>query len=154
MLIRHARAADLDAAAVLWYERMSMLRESAPWIELAPNAIDRWRCEAASWITDEACAFYIAEVDDRIIGLVVAAAHESHPGLDPARCGILLELAVDLHHPHSGLSGRLIEAVKTWMKSNDLSVLDVCAPASYPVEDAFWRAQGAAMRAHQYRLRL
>lgn len=154
MLIRRAGAADLDAAAALWYERMAMLRESASWIEFAPDAIDRWRCQAASWIADEACVFYVAEADDRVIGLAVAAARESRPGLNPGRIGILLELAVDLHHPHRGLSGRLIEAVKTWMQSNDLSVLDVCAPASYPVEDAFWRAQGAALRARLYRLRL
>lgn len=154
MLIRRARAADLEAAAEIWHERMAMLRESASWIVFAPQAIDRWRCQAASWITDETCAFFVAEADNRVIGLAVAAARESSPGLYPARCGVLLELAVDLHHPHSGLSGGLIEAAKAWLRSEGVKALDVCAPASYPVEDAFWRAQGAALTARQYRLQL
>ena len=154
MLIRRARAADLEAAAALWYERMAMLRESASWIDFAPDAIDRWRNSAASWIDDDACAFFVAEADGRIIGLAVAAARESSPGLCPGRSGLLMELAVDLHHPHSGLSGRLVEAAKSWLRSNDIRALDVRAPANYPVEDAFWLAQGAELRARQYRLRL
>ena len=154
MLIRSARAADLEAAAALWYERMAMLRESASWVELAPDAIDRWRSCAACWIDDETRAFFVAEADGRIIGLAVAAAREGSPGLNPARSGILLELAVDLHQPYYGLSGRLIEAAKSWLRSIGVSALEVCAPANYPVEDAFWRAQGAALRARQYRLQL
>ena len=146
--------ADLEAAAALWYERMAMLRESARWIELAPDAIDRWCSRAENWIDDDDCAVYIAEAHGQIIGLAVVAANEGKPGLCPGRRGVLMELAVDLHHPHSGLSARLIEAAKSWLRSVGVSVLDVCAPASYPVEDAFWRAQGAALSARQYRLRL
>lgn len=154
MMIRRARASDLEAAAALWYERMAMLRESASWIEFAPDAIDRWRYRAVNWINDDNCAVYIAEAHGQIIGLAVVAASEGNPGLCPGRRGVLMELAVDLHHPHSGLSGRLIEAAKSWLRSKNVSVLDVCAPASYPVEDAFWRAQGAALSARLYRLHL
>ncbi len=154
MQIRPARAADLDAAAELWCERMAMLRESASWIEFAPDAIDRWRLGAANWIEDEDIAFQIADLDGQIVGLAVVAAREGRPGLFPERIGVLLELAVDLHHPHSGLSGRLIEAAKAWLRSKGVSVLDVCAPANYPVEDAFWRAQGARLSARRYKLQL
>lgn len=154
MEIRRARAADLEASATLWYERMAMLRESASWIEFAPDAMDRWRKRAKNWIDDADHAFYVAEADGQIIGMAVVAASEGKPGLYPDRVGVLMQLAVDLHYPHSGLSGRLFEAAKSWLLSNDISVLDICAPATYPVEDAFWRAQGAALNALQYRLRL
>ena len=154
MEIRRARMADLEAAAALWYERLAMLRESASWIEFAPDAIDRWQVRAANWIGADDCAFYIAEADGRLIGLAVVSATEGRPGLCPQRGGILHELAVDLHHPHSGLSGRLLEAAVAWLRFQGISVLDVSAPASYPVEDAFWRAQGADFCARQYRLQL
>lgn len=154
MEIRCARAADLEAAAELWYERMAMLRESARWIEFAPDAIDCWRNRAVNWIEDDDCAFFVAETHGKIIGLTVVTASEGSPGLYPDRVGILMELAVDLHHPHSGLSGRLIESARTWLLSKDVSVLDVCAPVSYPVEDLFWRAQGATLSVRQYRLQL
>lgn len=154
MEIRRARMADLEAAAALWYERLAMLRESASWIEFAPDAIDRWRVRAANWIDADDFAFYIAEADGQIIGLAVVSVTEGKPGLRPARGGLLHELAVDLHHPHSGLSGRLLEAAKAWLRSKGITVLDVCAPASYPVEEAFWRAQGAGLRERQYRLQL
>ena len=72
----------------------------------------------------------------------------------PARIGVLLELAVDLHHPHSWSQRRLLEVAKSWLRSRDIAILEVAAPANYPVEDAFWRAQGAVLSARNYRLRL
>ena len=154
MEIRRARVDDLEAAAALWYERMAMLRESASWVEFAPDAIDRWRVRAKDWINDPDCAFFVAEADGRIVGMAVVTTSEGNPGLYPERSGVLMQLAVDLHQPHSGLSGRLFEAAKTWLRSKGVSNLKVCAPANYPVEDAFWRAQGATLSARQYRLRL
>jgi len=154
MEIRRARADDLEAAAALWFERMAMLRESASWLEFAPDAIDRWRIHAVQWIDDEDCAFFVAEAAGRIAGMAVVTSSEGKPGLQPERSGVLMQLAVDLHQPHSGLSGRLLAAAKTWLRTKGVSVLEICAPASYPVEDAFWRAQGAALSARQYRLRL
>ncbi len=154
MKIRRAQAADLDAAAELWYQRMAMLRESASWIKFAPDAIDSWRRRALIWIDDAEVAFHVAEADGRIIGLAVVAGKAGEPGLCPERIGVLLELAVDLHQPHSGLSGCLIEAAESWLRSRDITILEIAAPASYPVEDAFWRAQGAALSARNYRLRI
>ncbi len=154
MKIRRARLADLEAAASLWYERMAMLRESASWVEFAPDTMDRWRVRAKDWIDNADCAFFVAEADGRIVGMAVVTVSEGNPGLNPERSGVLMQLAVDLHQPHSGLSGRLIVAAKSWLLSKGVSVLDVWAPASYPVEDAFWRAQGATLSARHYRLRL
>lgn len=154
MKIRRARVADLEAAAELWYQRMAMLRESASWIKFAPDAIDSWSRRAMMWLDDAEVAFHVAEADERIIGLAVVADKEAEPGLRPARIGVLLEIAVDLHHPHTGLSGRLLEVAKSWLRSRDIAILEIAAPANYPVEDAFWRAQDAVLSARNYRLRL
>lgn len=154
MKIRRAREPDIEAAAVLWYERMALLRESASWIEFAPDAMNRWRQRAERWLEDAECAFFVAEADGQIAGLAVVTTREGDPGVSPERNGVLMQLAVDLHHAHSGLSGRLVEAAKCWLLLKDVSVLDICAPACYPVEDAFWRAQGATLSALEYRLRL
>lgn len=154
MEIRPAQAGDLQAAAELWYQRMAMLRENSSWIEFAPEAIDRWRSRAMVWIDAVEFGFYIAESGGRIVGLALVTAKAAQPGLHPERIGVLAELAVDLHQARSGLSGRLIEAAKAWLRARDIAVLDVDAPANYAVEDAFWRAQGAALTARSYRLRL
>ena len=154
MEIRRAQAADLEAAAALWHERMALLREAGSGFELADDAVDRWRRRAASWVADAEFAFYIAEADGEIVGLVVVTTQAGKAGRWPERSGLLLELAVDLHQALSGLSGRLLAAATAWLRSRDIAVLEIQAPANYPVEDAFWRAQGAALSARQYRLRL
>ena len=154
MRIRRARPDDLDAAAMLWVERMALLRETASGFSLAPDAADRWRQRAKRWINHADVAFFIAEADAQVVGLAVVTKRESTPGLSPERFGVMLQLAVDLHKPHSGLIGRLIEAAKAWLLSCDIRVLTVNAPAGYPVEDAFWRAQGARLSALEYRLNL
>lgn len=154
MEIRRAQAPDLAAAATLWYERMALLRESEPGLELAPDASDHWLGRAKTWINDADYAFLVAVADGRIIGLAVVTTCDGLPGLMPDRKGVLMQLAVDLHHQHGGLPGRLIKAAKAWLRSCDVSVLQVDAPVNYPVEDVFWRAQGASLCGRQYRLRL
>ena len=154
MNVRRARAADLEAAALLWYERMALLRESDAGIELAPDSIERWRNQAWHWLNDAEFGFFVVEMEAQIVGLAVATVKAGSPGHDPDCKGVLLELAIDLHQAHSGLGGLMIGRVTSWLRSRHATVLDIESPANYPVEDAFWRAQGVALRARQYRLRL
>lgn len=154
MKIRPAQLTDLETAAALWYQRVALLRESGNGVNLAPNAIEQWRNCAHGWVSGAEFAFYVAESDEGIVGLVVATTKHAQAGLYPERAGVLLELVVDLHQAHNSLSGRLIAAAKSWLRVKGIAVLEIQCPANYPVEDAFWRAHGASLSARNYRLRI
>ena len=154
MRIRMASQTDLEMAAQLWYERIALLRESGANIALAPDAIDAWRQRARNWIGDGEYAFFIAEMNGTVIGLIVVTVIAGQPGLLPDHIGTIMELAVDLHQPHRGLSMALLGQAKAWLKSREVETLEIQAPAHYPVEDAFWRAQGVQLSSRKYRLQI
>ena len=154
MQIRLAEKSDLPAAAVLWYERLALLQQIDPGIELLPNAVEDWHCRAASWVSDAEAAFFVAEEDGNLIGFAAVKLAKVHAGPHPSRLGILLGMAVDLHAAHRGLSGSLLDRAKQWLSTRHVDCLEIDAPSQYAVEAAFWHAQGAELRSNKYWLQL
>lgn len=154
MQIRPAESSDLEPASQLWFERINLLQQSDWHIQLAPNAIEEWRSIARCWIADERVRFLVALRDDMLIGLVAVEIAPGEPGLHPQRRGLLLDMVVDLHATHPGLSEQLLDQAKRWLSANEVTQLEVDVPARYPVEAAFWRAQGAELRFERRWLRI
>lgn len=149
MRIRLAEASDISAAAQLWFDRVTLLQQTDPGIQLLPDARAQWSAAAASWISEERTRFLVAEDKGRLIGFSVVRIAAGRPGLKPPCRGIMLEMALDLHETHRGLSEQLLERVKRWLAEMGATQLEIEAPARYPVEAAYWRAQGGAPRAER-----
>lgn len=154
MRIRSANETDLAAAAQLWFERMSLLRESDPNLRLAPMAVSLWRERATGWMHDPDCGFFVATSESDVAGLLVVGAKDNLPWLLPARIGRLIEMTLDLHQSRGGLSRALLERAIDWLRARDIAVLEIQPWSRYPVEEAFWRAQGARQRASKFWLKL
>ncbi len=154
MRIRSAKETDLSAAAQLWFERMSLLRESDPNLRLAPKAVALWQERAMGWIHDRDRAFYVAIADAEVTGFLVVGAKDNPPWLLPARVGRLVEMALDLHQSRRGQSRALLERAADWLRARDIAILEIQSWSCYPVEEAFWRAQGAKLRRSGFWLKL
>ena len=154
MRIRLAVPSDLPAAAGLWHDRVALLQQSDSSIRLLPEAADKWRAAAESWIASENTLFVVAEAEGELRGFAAAEVVANRPGLHPARVGALLEMALDLHSVHSGLSERLLAPVRCWLESRGIHHLEIDAPARCPVEEAFWRARRASIRSNKFWLEL
>ena len=154
MKIRRAETADLEAASQLWFDRINLLQQTDPNIRLLPAAKEAWRSTARSWIADEKVHFLASEKGEHLIGLIAVGLVEGMPGLHPQRKGVLLDMAVDLHEAHRGSSEQLLERAKCWLSAKNVTQLEIDVPARYPVEVAFWRAQGARLRSERHWLRI
>lgn len=154
MWIRLAKSSDMPAAAQLWFDRIALLQQTDPGIKLLPDARAEWSAVAESWTNDEQARFYVAERRRRLVGFIVVRIAAGRPGLQPQRRGFLLEMAVDLHETHRGLSDQLLARAKGWLAAMDVTRLEVDAPARYPVEAAFWRGQGGIVCCERLRLRI
>ena len=154
MRIRRVKQTDLPGAARLWFERIAFLRESDANILLAPDASRLWRKQAQHWIDESDCAFFVAESDGELAGFVVVRTKENRAWLHPPRVGEIVEMVLDLHRPYRGSSSALLERVAAWLRSQNIEVLEVEPNAYYPVEDAFWRAQGGRLRSRRFWLKL
>jgi len=150
MNIRLAQESDLAAAAALWYERIALLRQTDAYFTPLPNAMQVWKQQAAAWLADSRAAFFVAESDAALVGFVIVAMSDGLPGLQPQQLGRVMDMGLDLHQSHPGLGGNLLARAKSWLKGQGIQVMAVDLSARYPVEEAFWRSQGAKLRFHTY----
>ncbi len=154
MQIRLARLSDLPAAAELWFDRINLLQQADRRIKLLPDARGNWSTAAACWISDERTSFWVAERDGALLGFAVVRLASGVPGLQPQQRGVLLEMVIDLHETHRGLADLLLERARRWLSASGAGEIEVDVPARYPVEAAFWRAQGATACSERFRLPL
>jgi GNAT superfamily N-acetyltransferase len=154
MIIRPAETADLEAATQLWFDRIHLLQQTDSHIQLLPAAEDAWRSKARSWIADDKVLFLVSAKCERLFGMIAVDVVEGRPGLHPQRRGVVLDMAVDLHETHRGASEQLLERAKNWLSAQNVTQLEIDVPARYPVEAAFWRAQGARLRFERHWLRI
>ena len=154
MQIRPAVASDLPAATQLWFDRITLLQQTDLRIALLPDARRDWRETALNWIADKRILFLVAENKEELVGFAAVKIGPGQPGLHPKQLGILLEMAVDMHETHRGLSDQLLSRAKRWLASAGVTQLEVDVPARYPVEAAYWRARGATACSERLWLRL
>ena len=154
MRIRRATANDLPAASQLWMERIFLLRESDSLLRPRADAREAWLCAAREWLESERCAVFVAEGEGALAGFVAVGVCAGDIGMQPQCIGRLLGMALDLHAPHPALGSRLLERASDWLRGRGISTLAVDAPAAYPLENAFWRGQGAKQREQRFWLPL
>ena len=154
MRIRQAKAPDVEASAQLWFERMALLQETDARTLLTADAIHAWRRLARQWIVDDSHGFFVAENRGELVGLLVITTKANLPWLSPPRIGEIVSMVLDLHHPQPGLGRALLERAYEWCRAQSLTLLEVDALAHYPVEEAFWRAQGGQQRSYKFWLQL
>lgn len=154
MEIRPAESSDLESASQLWFERINLLQQTDGQIKHLPDAKEAWRSHARRWIADEMVHFLVSAKSENLIGLIAVRVVDGMPGLRPQRKGLLLDMVIDLHATHPGLSERLLNQAKRWLSAQKVTQLEVDVPARYPVEEAFWRAQGAELRFERRWLRI
>lgn len=150
MNIRIAQQSDIASATFLWFERIALLQQTDTYFTPLDDASQVWQAEATKWLQDDDVIFYVAEQDSHLLGYIVVSIIAGPVGLRPKRIGTILDMSLDLHHAHSGLGGQLINEVKLWLADNNTRVLTVSLPARYPVEEAFWRSQGAKLRFNEF----
>ena len=153
MHVRRADAGDLDAAAKLWQERAALIQQSdaLPQTLLSPET---WRDAAMRWLDASDTACFVACDGCALRGFIIVSLADTTPGNREARRGRMVDMALDLHQAHPGLASSLLNAARDWLTARGANMLTVDAPAQYPVEIAFWQAQGARPRFTQYWLPL
>ena len=154
MNIRLAEESDLEKAAELWAERAALLQQSGPFHLTVPDGSAKWKSAAKSWLTDDSFVFHVAVEGSALAGYAVATVCYGLPGLVPSQVGRVVDMAVDLHRAQRGLAASLLDATRSWLAARQISVLTIDVPVAYPVEEAFWRAQGARPRFNQHWLTL
>lgn len=142
--VRPARSGDLPALAALWLEKMVLLAQADARLGLLADAETQWQQQAERWLNDARCALLVALEEQQIAGFIVGWVQALPPGVQPAQIGVITELALEMHRYQQGIARALVEALRQWFREQGISAHTVLLPQRQALEQAFWRAQGAA----------
>jgi GNAT superfamily N-acetyltransferase len=141
--IRLAYPNDLPALADLWLDQAVLLAQTDPRFVLASDAAAQWSASAARWITNAHCRLLIAE-ESEIVGFIIGWMYAMPPGILPAHIGIVTELVLDMHDYQQGIARALMSELRAWFRKQGIDQIAALVPHRHPVQQAFWRSQGAA----------
>jgi len=140
---RPATPDDLIALAELWYENRVLQQQSDSRLTLVASAKTSWIEEASRWLTNPRCAICVALRSGIPLGYLVVWLQDMPPGVVPKCVGFVADMAVDLHTSSGGAGQSLLNAARDWLKQQNIENVMVAVPHRQPVQQAFWRGQGA-----------
>jgi GNAT superfamily N-acetyltransferase len=141
--VRVATPNDLIGLADMWCENRVIQQQSDARVTLLPGAKARWIAEAAAWLNDVRCSIWVANRGAALSGYLIAWLQDMPPGVQPNRVGCITDMAVDPHVPSAGATQHLLNAARAWFKEQGIENLIATVPHRQPVQQAFWRGQGA-----------
>ncbi|MCB9452069.1 MAG: GNAT family N-acetyltransferase [Anaerolineaceae bacterium] len=144
IIIRLATQADLPDVAALWVEKIILLQQLDARFRLQPDAESRFSQTAAAWLEAPDTRLLVAIRDGLVAGFVTAQIQANWPGLQPEKLGAVTHLAIDSHGQPGGIGRLLLDAVREWFTQVGIQQMIVHVPQRFAIEQAFWRASGAA----------
>jgi len=142
--VRAATLTDLPELTRLWHEKMVIQGQFDRRFTLMPDADARWAAAASNWLVDPDCGIFTAEGGTQLLGYGIGWLRPTLPGLLPDQIGYITDMSVDAHGHQGGLGRLLLSALREWFAQRDIHQIVAYVPHREAVEQAFWRAQGAA----------
>ncbi len=141
--VRFAISNDLIDLADIWYENRAIQQQSDVRVTLISGAKAKWMADATLWLSNTRCSMWVASRSGNLSGYLVAWLQEMPPGVQPDYVGCITDIAVDPHNPTGGASQSLLNAARDWFLEQGVKNLIASVPHRQPVQQAFWRGQGA-----------
>ena len=116
LTIRAAVASDHDDLCALFDEGDALHRETLPRVFQKPEGAVRSRDYVLGLIADEAAGFFVAQVGDRLVGLICVMIREAPelPIFVPRRYAVVDNLAVKDEFRRAGIGRALMETAHEW----------------------------------------
>jgi len=114
--IREAVASDYESLCVLFDEGDALHRENLPWIFQKPRGAVRERDYVLGLIADEAVGFFVAQVGDRLAGLICVMIREAPevPIFARRRYAMIDNVVVEEKFRRAGIGRALVEKAHEW----------------------------------------
>lgn len=141
--VRRARREDQERVADLWKAFLEEQTALDGRLQMADDALERFRNDFPVWLSDETQRVFVAEQGGEVLGF--AAAHRSGP--PPIYTEVsevyIDELYVAREARGKGLGRQLAAAVRHWAERLRADRLRLTTLAANESGRAFWERQGA-----------
>lgn len=150
MEVRRARAGDATALLELWFELSADGRRADDRYEIAGDAAETICAVVGGWCAGEQPA-WVAEIDDGIVGFIVARWAPAHPVLRHPATLVITDAYVVERHRRRAVGHRLVEEVRTFAAARQCGRLEVGTLARDHRAVGFWRSFGLTTGASRSR---
>ncbi|MEM1055965.1 MAG: GNAT family N-acetyltransferase [Bacteroidota bacterium] len=142
-LIRKARRADRDGALALWHLLQEEHEAKDSRYRISEDAASRWSTDFRSWTRAHTSSVWVAEADDRLVGLLTAHLVEPAPVYAGLPFVFVGEIVVTPDWRGHGVAGRMLGAAREWGLQLGAGDLRAGVLATNPAGRRFWERQGA-----------
>ncbi len=141
--VRLGRATDLPAVGDLWAELIDFHITRDRRFLTARNARESFvRHLSGTILRSPDHAVFVAEVDGRIAGFLVAKVEYGGPIFLNPNFGYITDACVDEAFRRQGIGHHLFGAAKSWFRARGLTNIRVSVATENPVACSFWRDLG------------
>lgn len=141
-IIRKARQADRDGALALWRLLQDEHEAHDPRYRVSDDAEARWLTDFRDWTRAHSSGAWVAEADDRLVGLLTAHLAEPAPVYRGAPFVFVGEIVVAPEWRGRGVARRLLNAAREWGRQVGATELRAGVLATNPGGRTFWERQG------------
>lgn len=141
LIIREAIGSDYEALCDLFDQADTFHRNFLPQIFRKPEGFSRDRDYVDNLLTDVNVGFFVAEIDQRLVGLVCCFIRETPeiPILVPRKYLYIDNLVVDVSHRRQGVGTALLDKARRWAVQNGI----------YEIELNVWQFNDEAIRLYE-----
>ena len=143
--VRPGTKHDMPAMLRLWREMMDFHATVEPRFRPAssPAGEQAWErfLNESIWGSKD-WGVFVAELDGQLVGHIMGMLRERVAVFEPERFGYVTDIVVDPTVRRGGIGQALFEALKTWLREQGGSHVELQVAHNNPVSQAFWRAMG------------
>ena len=142
VVIRQATRDDVGGILSLWDEMMQYHAALDARFRPAPDGEKHWAKILRDWLRDDDACVLVADAEGQLVGYIIGMMRENPPVLLPPTYGLVSDICVDPAWRQQGIGRRLFEALKDWLKEEELFTIQLNVAHFSSVSQAFWRAMG------------
>lgn len=142
MEIRTANLEDLGAIEILWKEMMLFHIARDDYFTMVPEAEDIHREYMKRILCDGEKHVLVADDSGIVLGYIVMELCNKPPIYPNVEYVEIQAISVSASARRKGIGRKLVEAVTTWCRNQDITQVECGVAVNNPVSRAFWKQMG------------
>lgn len=141
-VVRMASEDDLPGIVELWKEMIDFHGRLDPLFTRSQGGAGSFESFLRENMVKEGTALFVAEVEGRAVGYLLANECSYPPVFTRERYGMISDAAVTASCRRQGTGEALVNAAARWFRERGLSRMEMRLLNANPISTAFWRKMG------------
>jgi ribosomal protein S18 acetylase RimI-like enzyme len=139
LILRTATLDDLDSLVTLWWESAHYHQDLEPRLQYASDAENATREFMSKQMESEDACFWVAQIEDDIVGYIEAMVMAKPPIFHHRRVGHIGSIYVKAEARRKGIGNRLWNLARDWLVEKGVPTINLWVASQNPKALEFWK---------------